>query len=96
MSTEIFVFVLGSEDCENDLYSVEQDTFIVMSYYHNGTFVNGESVYSVTSCKKECLAKYRDLIIPETLFEANIRDVINRFVRTFSIFTVMFNRNKFV
>ena len=35
------------------VYSVEQDTFIVMSCYRNGTFVNEESEYSVTACKQE-------------------------------------------
>ena len=43
------------------VYYVEQDTFIVMSYYCNGTFVNGECVYSVTACKQEYLAKQPDL-----------------------------------
>ena len=65
--------------------SVEQDTFIVMSCHRNGTFVNEECMYSVTSCNQEYLTKYRDLIIQETSLEAHIRDVINRFVRTGSI-----------
>ena len=67
------------------VYSVEQDTFIVISYSHNGTFVNGECVYSVTACKQETLAKYRDFIIQETSLEAHVRDVIKRFVRTGSV-----------
>ena len=56
-----------------------------MSYYNNGTFVNEECVYSVTACKQEYLAKYRDLVMQETSLEAHIRDVINRFVRTGSV-----------
>ena len=67
------------------VYSINQDTFIVMPYYHNGTFVNGECVYSITACKREYLSKYRDLIIQERSLEAHIRDVINRFVRTDSV-----------
>ena len=47
---EHFVFVLGSED-GTMVYSVEQDTFIVMSYYRNGTFVNAEWGYPVNACK---------------------------------------------
>ena len=66
-------------------YSVEQDTFIIMSCYRNGTFVNEECVFSVTACKQECLAKYRDLIIQETSLEAHITDVIDIFVRTSSV-----------
>ncbi|KAJ3659556.1 hypothetical protein Zmor_011240 [Zophobas morio] len=64
------------------VYSVEQNTFIVMSYYRNGTFVDGAWLYSVAACKQEYLANYPDLEIQETSLEAHIRDVINRFVRT--------------
>ena len=60
-------------------------TFFVMSYYRNETFVNEEFVYSVTACKQEYLAQYRDLIVQETSLKAHIRDVINRFVRTGSV-----------
>ncbi|KAJ3663066.1 hypothetical protein Zmor_007375 [Zophobas morio] len=67
------------------VYSVEQDTFIVMFYYRNGTFVDGEWVHSATACKQEYLAKYRDLIIQEASLEVHIRDEINRFVRTGSV-----------
>ena len=67
------------------VYSVEQDTCIVMSRYRNGTFVNEECAYSATVCKQEYLAKYRVLIIQETSLEVHIRDVINRFVRTGSV-----------
>ena len=42
-------------------------------------------MYSVTDCKQEYRAKYRDLIIQETSLKAHITDVINRFVRTGSI-----------
>ena len=54
-------------------------------YYPNGTFVNGECVYSVTFCKEEYLSKYPDLQIQETSLEAHIEDVVNRFVRTCSV-----------
>ena len=66
-------------------FSVEQDTFIVMSCYRNGIFLNKECVYSVTGCKQQYLAKYRDLIIQETSLEAHMRDVFNRFIRTGSV-----------
>ena len=69
------------------IYSVEQDTFILMSCYRNEALVNEQFVYSVTACKQEYLAKYRDLIIQETLLDAYITDVINRFVRTGSVNT---------
>ena len=67
------------------VYSVEQDTFIVMFYYRNGTFVNGKCVYSITTCKQEYLAKYPDLQIQETSLEAHMRNVISRFVHLFEL-----------
>ena len=67
------------------VYSVEQDSFIVMSYYRNGRSGNEQCVYSITACKHEYLAKYPDLQMQETWLEANIRDVINTFVRTGSV-----------
>ena len=66
-------------------FSVEQDTFVVMPCYRNGIFLNKECVYSVTGCKQQYLAKYRDLIIQETSLEAHMRDVFNRFIRTGSV-----------
>mgnify|MGYP005985839749 CR=1 FL=1 len=42
-------------------------------------------MYSITACKHEYLAKYRDLINQKTSLEAHIRDVINSFVRTGSV-----------
>ena len=62
------------------VYSVDQDTLIVMCCYHNETFVNEECVYPVTACK-QC----RDLIIQERSVEVHVTDVINRFVRTGSV-----------
>ncbi|KAJ3665321.1 hypothetical protein Zmor_000821 [Zophobas morio] len=67
------------------VYSVKQDTLIVMSYYCNDTFENEEFVYSVTAYKQEYLAKYRDLIIQETLLEPHFKDAINRIVRIGSV-----------
>ena len=42
-------------------------------------------MYSVTACKQEYVAKYDDLIIQQTSLEAQIRDVINKFLRTGSV-----------
>ena len=65
------------------VYSIEQDTFIVMSHYRNGIFINEECVHSVTAYKQEYLAKYRDLQIQETSLEIHFRgDVVNRFAGT--------------
>ena len=67
------------------VYSVEQRHFHCYVLLLQWDFVNEECVYSVTACKQEYLVKYRDLIIQETSLEGDIRDVINRFVRTGSV-----------
>jgi hypothetical protein len=63
-------------------YSLEQDTFIVMSYYHNGTLIDGECTYSIVACKNGHLAKLPDPQIKESPLLKHIRGVINRFVQT--------------
>jgi hypothetical protein len=63
-------------------YSSEQNTFIVMSYFRNGTFINGGWSYSVVACKDEYLAKYPNVQIQESSLKAHIRTVINRFIQT--------------
>ena len=81
---ENFVFVLGSEDCKNGLFYWTRDfhPYVLLSKWD---FVNKECLYSVTACKQEYVAKYRDLIIQEISLKAHIWHVINRFVRTGSI-----------
>ncbi|CAG9822325.1 unnamed protein product [Phaedon cochleariae] len=62
-------------------YSSKQNTFIVMSYYRNGTFINGGWSYSVVACKDEYLAKYSNVQIQEFSLKAHIRTVMNRFIQ---------------
>ncbi|KAJ3646005.1 hypothetical protein Zmor_023618 [Zophobas morio] len=60
------------------VYSVEQDTFIVMPY-------SRKRRVGVTACKQGYLAKYLDLHIQETSLEVHIKDAINGFVRSGSV-----------
>ena len=64
---ENFVFVLGSENCENCLFcrTIYFHCYVLLSQWG---FVNEE--------------KYRDLLIQGTSLKAHITDVITRFVRT--------------
>jgi hypothetical protein len=48
--------------------SLEQNTFIVMSYYRNGNLQNGEWVYSIDACKEEFFAKFSNDNIMEGLW----------------------------
>jgi hypothetical protein len=65
--------------------SLEQNTFIVMSYYRNGTLQNGDWVYSINACKEEFFAKFPNCNIVEANLIAHIRRVVNRFVATGSV-----------
>ena len=52
-------------------YSLEQNTFIIMSYYRNGVLnEDGDWVYSVDACKDEYLVKY-PVVIEEDAHTAN-------------------------
>jgi hypothetical protein len=39
------------------VYSTEQNTFIVVSYFRNGTFINCECTYSLSDYKNKFRAK---------------------------------------
>jgi hypothetical protein len=65
--------------------SLEQNTFIVMSYYRNDTLQNGEWVYSINACKEEFFAKFPNCNVVEANLIAHIRRVVNRFVATGSV-----------
>jgi cellobiose phosphorylase len=43
------------------VFTLEQNKFIIMSYYRNGIKRDGEWTYSVQACKEEFLANYPDL-----------------------------------
>jgi hypothetical protein len=63
------------------VYSVEQNTFTVVSYFRNGRFVNGEWTYSLSDCKNEFRAKYSDNIQDDSLL-THIGRIVNRFLTT--------------
>ena len=64
---------------------MKQDTFIVMSYYRNETFQNGECTYSMQACRNEIVASFPEIEINEASLLNRIWDVINGFVKTGSI-----------
>ncbi|KAJ3649791.1 hypothetical protein Zmor_021512 [Zophobas morio] len=66
-------------------YSLEQNTFIVMSYYRNGVLNEyGDWVYSVDACKDEYLVKY-PVVIEEESLKTHIRRIVARFNDTGSV-----------
>jgi hypothetical protein len=60
--------------------SIEQNTFIVVSYFRNGRFINGEWRYSLSDCKNEFWAKYPDNIRDHSLL-THIGRIVNRFLK---------------
>ncbi|KAJ3665723.1 hypothetical protein Zmor_001204 [Zophobas morio] len=73
--TGLFIVKMG--------YTLEQNTFIVMSYYRNGTLnADGEWVYSVQACKDEYLAKFPELNIEEQSLMTHIKRIVDRFNST--------------
>jgi hypothetical protein len=65
--------------------SLEQNTFIVMSYYCNGTLQNGEWVYSINACKEEFFGKFSNDNIVEANLIPHIGRILDRFVATESV-----------
>jgi hypothetical protein len=64
-------------------YTVEQNTFIVISFYGNATRdENGEWSYSVQACKDEYLAKFPNLDVEEQSLMTHIRRIMDRFDKT--------------
>jgi hypothetical protein len=64
-------------------YTVEQNTFIVISFYRNATKdENGEWSYSVQACKDEYLAKFPHLDVEEQSLMTHIRRIVDRFDKT--------------
>jgi hypothetical protein len=63
------------------VYFVEQNTFIVVCYFRNGRFVNGEWTYSLSDCKNELRAKYSNNIQDDCLL-THVGRIVNRFLTT--------------
>ncbi|KAJ3652145.1 hypothetical protein Zmor_018136 [Zophobas morio] len=60
-------------------YSLEQNPFIIMSYYRDGVLNEDEDwVYSVDACKDEYLVKY-SVVIEEESLKTHIRRIVARF-----------------
>jgi hypothetical protein len=65
------------------VYSLEQDTFIIKSYYRNGVInEDGQWIHSVQACKDEYLATYLSVDIEGQFLMAPIRRIVDRFGAT--------------
>jgi hypothetical protein len=67
------------------VFTLEQNKFLMMSYYRNGVKREEEWTYSVQVCKEEFLAKYLDQNVLEKSLAAHIHLIVNHFVTTGSV-----------
>jgi hypothetical protein len=67
------------------VFTLEQNRFIIMSYYCNGVKRDGEWTYSIQVYRGEFLANYLDQDVLEKSLAAHIHRIINRFVTTGSV-----------
>jgi hypothetical protein len=63
------------------VFTLEQNKFLMMSYYRNGVKREEEWTYSVQVCKEEFLAKYLDQNVLEKSLRGHIHRILNHFVR---------------
>jgi hypothetical protein len=64
------------------VFTLEQNKFLMMSYYCNGVKRDEERTYSVQACKENFLAEYLDQNVLEKSLTAHIHRIINHFVTT--------------
>jgi hypothetical protein len=64
------------------IFTLEQNKFIIMSYYRNGVKRDGDWTYSVQACKEEFLANYPDQNVLEKFLAAYTHRIVNHFVTT--------------
>ncbi|KAJ3666555.1 hypothetical protein Zmor_001993 [Zophobas morio] len=64
-------------------YILEQNTFITVSYYGNGTLkADGECVHFIQACKDEYLTKFPELNIIEHFLMTHIKRTVERLSST--------------
>jgi hypothetical protein len=67
------------------VFTLEQNKFLMMSYYCNCVKRDEEWTYSVQACKEEFLAKYLHQNVLEKCLTAHIYRIFNHFVPTGSV-----------
>lgn len=67
------------------MFSIEQKTFIVTSYYRNGQLINGNWTYSIEACRQEFTQRFPNVIVDINNFSSQVLRVITCFEETGSI-----------
>jgi hypothetical protein len=64
------------------VFTLEQKTFYIESYFRNGLKVNGSWIYSVQNCLEEFIAEFPNVIVDRKTFEDNLRRCVKFFRET--------------
>jgi hypothetical protein len=51
------------------VFTLEQKTFSIESYFRNGLKVNGSWIYSIQNCLEEFIAEFLNVIVDRKSFE---------------------------
>jgi hypothetical protein len=54
------------------VFTLEQKTFLIESYFRNGLKVNGSWIYSVQNCLEEFIAEFLNVTVDWKTFEAGV------------------------
>jgi hypothetical protein len=51
------------------VFTLEQKTFLIESYFRDGLKVNGSWIYSLQNCLEEFIAEFLNVIVDRKIFE---------------------------
>jgi hypothetical protein len=68
------------------VFTLEQKTFLIESYFRNGLKVNGSWIYSVQNCLEEFIAEFPNVIVNRKTFEDNLSRCVKLFGETGSVY----------
>jgi hypothetical protein len=68
------------------VFTLEQKTFLIESYFRNGFKVNGSWIYSVQNCLEEFIAEFPNVIVNRKTFEDNQSRCVKLFRETGGVY----------
>jgi hypothetical protein len=68
------------------VFTLEQKTFLIESYFRNGLKVNGSWIYSVQNCLEEFIAEFLNVIVDRKTFEDNLSRCVKLFRETGGVY----------
>jgi hypothetical protein len=68
------------------VFTLEQKTFLIESYFCKGLKVNGSWIYSVQNCLEEFIAEFLNVIVDRKIFEDNLSRCVKLFRETEGVY----------